>query len=697
MDAPPGPADVPVAALDGTLGPDARAWVERTLASFTLEALAAQLVVEWIPGSYVSPTSPEFEPLRSWVAEERIGGVSPSIGSPLAYAARLNALQRAAEVPLLVASDFENGGPGMRLSGSYALPSMLPQGGGTAFPPTMAFGAIGDERFAYEYGRITAREARAVGVHMLFAPVLDVNSNPDNPVISTRSFGADPDLVARLGAAFIRGARDGGALTTGKHFPGHGDTSVDSHVGIPVVEADRVRLDTLELVPFRRAIEEGVDGIMTAHVQLPRVLGPGAPPATLADGILTDLLRRDLGFDGLVLTDALTMRAITDLYGIEEASVRSVEAGADVILAPRAVPEVVDAVVEAVRSGRLTRARLEASARRILELKARLRLHEGRAVSLEAVEAVVGSGPHLAFADSAATRSITLVRDTARLLPLPRPGVVAAAASGTGGAAMAGLADAAAVGGAAAADPLVHLRFAPSTWLWAGRELDPGLHARVPGVRTVALDERSDSLAWAAAAAVLDAARAEGGRLLVTAYVPPAAGSGPDALPEELRRLVAEHADPDRTVLVSLGNPYLLAALPHVGTYLVAWGDREVSQRAVLAALFGEEAIGGRLPVPLPPYPIGHGLERPRTAERLVVRGVDDPLVAAGIAAGEAGAPMDALAVADAAAVGMDAALTLRLDSLARAAVTDSVASGITLAVGRHGRLVHLAGYGELA
>src|SRR5690606_7969930 len=384
---------------------EGRAWVERTLASFTLEALAAQLVVEWIPGSYVSPTSPEFEPLRSWVAEERIGGVSPSIGSPLAYAARLNALQRAAEVPRLVASDFENGGPGMRLSGSYALPSMLPQGGGTAFPPTMAFGAIGEERFAYEYGRITAREARAVGVHMLFAPVLDVNSNPDNPVISTRSFGADPDLVARLGAAFIRGARDGGALTTGKHFPGHGDTSVDSHVGIPVVEADRVRLDTLELVPFRRAIEEGVDGIMTAHVQLPRVLGPCAPPATLADGILTDLLRRDLGFDGLVLTDALTMRAITDLYGIEEASVRSVEAGADVILAPRAVPEVVDAVVEAVRSGRLTRARLEASARRILELKARLRLHEGRAVSLEAVEAVVGSGPHLAFADSASSRS----------------------------------------------------------------------------------------------------------------------------------------------------------------------------------------------------------------------------------------------------------------------------------------------------
>src|SRR5690606_11657272 len=326
---------------------EGRAWVERTLAGMTLETLAAQLVVEWIPGGYAAPTSPAFDPLRSWVADHGIGGVSPSIGSPLAYAAKLNELQRLAPVPLLVASDFENGGPGMRLSGSYALPSMLPQGGGTAFPPTMAFGAIGEEHFAYEYGRITAREARATGVHMLFAPVLDVNSNPDNPVISTRSFGADPELVARLGAAFIRGARDGGALTTGKHFPGHGDTSVDSHLGIPVIEADRARLDTLELVPFERALAEGVDGIMTAHVQLPRVLGPGSPPATLADGLLTGLLREELGFDGLVLTDALTMRAILDLYGIREASVRSVEAGADVILAPRAVPEVVAAMVDA--------------------------------------------------------------------------------------------------------------------------------------------------------------------------------------------------------------------------------------------------------------------------------------------------------------------------------------------------------------
>ncbi len=669
--------------------------MERTLEGLTLERLAAQLVIEWIPGGYAAPSSPDFEPLRSWVGDQGIGGVSPSIGTPHAYAAKLNALQEIADVPLLVASDFENGGPGMRLSGTYALPSLLPQGGGTAFPPTMAFGAVGDESFAFEYGRITAREARAAGVHLLFAPVLDVNSNPDNPVISTRSFGADPHAVARLGAAFIQGAREGGALTTAKHFPGHGDTSVDSHLGLPVIAADRARLDSVELVPFVRAIEEDVDGVMTAHVQLPGILGPGSEPATLAEPLLTGLLREGLGFDGLVLTDALTMRAITDMYGIEEASIRSVEAGADIILAPRAVPEVVAAVVAAVREGRLERARLEASARRVLELKARLGLHRSRTVSLDRVDEVVGIGAHLAFADSVATRSMTLVRDDLGLLPLEAGGSgatggpIATNAPGVGGGPGAG-------GGPLA--PLVHVRYAPSTWLWAGAAFSPGLRERAPGVVQIALDERSDSAAYAAAAGVLTDA-GDGATVLVTAYVPPSAGSGREALPEAFRALLADHADPARTMLVSLGNPYIVSALPDVGTYLVGWGDREVSQRAALAALFGEEAIGGRLPIPLPPaYPIGHGLYRDKVADRVAVRVVDDPLVAAGIAAGgRTGAAGVLTREADPAAVGMDPAVQTRVDAIVHAALADSAASGAAVAVGRHGRLVLLRGYGELA
>lgn len=662
----PAPAGAPgLAPLDGA----ARRWVDGTLASLSLRDRVAQLVVEWMPGGYVSPSAPDFEPLRVWVEEDHIGGVSPSIGLPHSYVAKINALQERARIPLLVGADFENGGPGMRINGAYALPSLLPQGGGTAFPPTMAFGAIGDERFAYEYGRITAVEARAVGVHLLFAPVLDVNSNPDNPVIATRSFGADPDLVGRLGAAFIRGARDGGALTTAKHFPGHGDTSVDSHVGLPVVEGDRARLDTLELAPFRRAIAEGVDAVMTAHVQMPGLLGPGSPPATLAPEILTGLLRADLGFDGLLLTDALTMGAITDGYGIGEASVRALEAGADVLLSPKDVPLAIDAVVAAVESGRVSAERVDASVRRILEAKARMGLHRQRATSLEAVDDVVGSGAHLAFADSAASRSITLPRDRDGLVPVR----------------------------AEAAGQVVHVRYAPSTWLWAGRAFAAGLSERLAAVRTVNLDERSDSLAWAAAAAAVSGAD----RVLVSAYVSASAGSGPDAVPAPLRSLVASSVEARPTVLISFGNPYLLAAFPTVGSYLVAWGDREVSQRAALEAVFGEEAIGGRLPIPLPPHHrIGEGLDRAKVADFVPRVAVEDPLVAAGIRTREergGGASGAAQTVADPASVGMDPARLARIDAIVRDALADSAASAMVVAVGRHGRLVKLHAAGELA
>ena len=651
-----------------TLDDDARAWVDATLERLSLEELVGQLVIEWIPGGYVAPSSPAFEPLRRWVEDDRIGGVSPSIGTPHAYAAKLNALQALADVPLLVSADFENGGPGMRINGSFALPSMLPQGGGTDFPPTMAFGAIGDERFAYEYGRITAVEARALGVHLLFAPVLDINSNPDNPVIATRSFGGDVELVSRLGAAFVRGARDGGAYTTGKHFPGHGDTGVDTHVGLAVIEADRARLEAFELVPFARAIDAGVDAIMTAHVQVPEVLGVGAPPATLSPEFLTGLVRDDMGFDGVLFTDALTMRAITDMYGIGEAAVRSVEAGADVILSPKDVPAAIGTVVAAVESGRLTRARIEASARRLLELKARLGLHQNRYVPIERVDEVVGQGAHVAFADSAATRSITLVRDERRLVPMD----------------------------AASLAPTLHIRWAPSTRLWANRAFATGLVERVADVDEVLLDERSDSAAYAMASEALE--RAD--RVIVSAYLSASAGSGADALPGSFRALVRESIERRPTVLISFGNPYLLSAVPEVGSYLLAWGDRDVSQRAALAALFGEEAISGRLPIPLPPFhPFGHGLDRAKVADRTLIASVEDPLVAAGIVGrGDRAAPYGSeQRVADPARVGMSAEGLERVDSIIRAAIADSAASGAALAIGRHGRLVALEGFGELA
>jgi hypothetical protein len=263
------------------LDPEGRRWVDTTLASLSLHEKAGQLLNIWMDGGYASSTDPEFRRIVGLVEEHGLGGVTVSIGLPYSYAAKLNALQARARVPLLVTADFE-AGPGTRLGAVWAIPWMIPMGGGTEFPPAMGFGAIGDESYAYELGRVTAREARALGVHLNFAPVLDVNSNPANPIINTRSYGEDPQMVARLGVAYIRGMRDGGLMSTAKHFPGHGDTRTDSHLELPVVDADRTRLDTLELIPFRRAIEAGVDAVMTAHLSVPAVVEPDAPPATLS-------------------------------------------------------------------------------------------------------------------------------------------------------------------------------------------------------------------------------------------------------------------------------------------------------------------------------------------------------------------------------------------------------------------------------
>jgi beta-N-acetylhexosaminidase len=568
------------------LDAEARDWVEETLASLTPREKAGQLVNVWVLGDYISTASAEFEALDSLIGGEGIGGITISVGLPHEYAAKLNALQRRARVPLLITSDFESGGPGTRLAGIYSLPHMLSMGGGTMFPPTMAFGAIGDERFAYELGRITGREARAVGVHVTFAPVLDVNSNPENPIINTRSFGEDPELVADLGAAFIRGAQASGLMATAKHYPGHGDTRADSHLELPAIDATRERLDTLELVPFKRAVETGVDAVMTAHIATPRILGAEGPPATLSSYFLSGLLRDEYGFAGLIFTDALRMRAIVDGYGVGEAAVLAIAAGADVILAPADVRASIDALVDALESGRLSESRLDQSVRRLLEVKARAGLHRGRLVDPEALIEIVGRREHLAFADSAAQRSITLPRDDGGIVPLDTS----------------------------------EIRRVLSV-VYARRE-DPAAGRTFNRIMAAALDTLGEAWVFEGTdPAAYDSlfARADSFDLvLVSAYVSPSAGAGTVAVSEPFARFVETLIAAEQPLAVlSFGSPYLLTAFPDVGAYLIAWGGREVSQRAAARALLGEAAINGRLPISLPPFHrAGAGLERAPRAER---------------------------------------------------------------------------------
>ncbi len=658
--------------LDGR----ASTWVDETLASLSLRERIAQLVVPWIPGAYASSSDASFRTLERWVAEEGIGGVVISIGSPHSYASLLNRLQNAARVPLLVTADFENGGPGMRVNHSYALPTLLPQGGGTSFPPTMAFGAIGDPAFAHEYGRITAVEARALGVHLNFAPVLDVNSNPDNPIINTRAFGEDPEAVARLGTAYIEGARAGGVLTTAKHFPGHGDTRTDSHIELPVVTADKERLDVMELVPFRQAVDAGVDAVMTAHVAVPAILGDDVP-ATLSPYFLTGLLREEMEFDGLIFTDALRMGAISRGYGAGEAAVLALEAGSDVLLAPEDVVEAIDAVEVAVRTGRVARERIDRSVRRLLAAKARVGLHDRRTVDLTAVAELAGSGDHLVFADLAAERSVTLVRDRDGLVPLP----------------------------AAARGRVVSVTYARDQDLVAGREFDRVAAHFVDALLTRRLDEGSDPAAYQS----VRAAAQNADLVLLNVYVPPFAGAGSVAVPDALREMVRELSGRGAVVVSSFGNPYSLSAFEDLGSYLIAWGSHEVSQRAGAFALMGAAEISGTLPISIPPdHAAGDGLRREALPEAATVREslmavpswVVQPLefVTAARAADEGQEAQGQISPleGDPAAAGMSEAVLQALDRRILEAIADSASPGAALAVVRHGQLVRLRGYGRL-
>ena len=554
-----------------------REWVESTLRALSPRERIAQLVMPWVGGEYAAEGSPEFEQVRRWVEDDKVGGLVLSIGSPLSYAVKLNALQQRADVPLLIASDMENG-PGMRLGNSYAFPSLLPQGGGTVFPPVMAIGATRSSELAFELGRILGLEARAVGVHLAFGPVLDVNSNPLNPVINTRSFGENPALVSALASAYIRGARSTGLMTTAKHFPGHGDTRDDSHILLPTIDADRARLDSVELAPFRAATAEGIDAVMTAHIAVVGVEGADAAPATLSRNFMTDVLRTDIGFRGLVVTDAMTMGGISRRYGAREPLVLAIEAGADVLLMPRSVTDAIDVVAGAVASGRITQDRIDRSARRILEMKVKAGLHRGRLVNVSEIPRVVNVPRHASAAAEVARRSIVLARDSAGAVPLR-----------------------------AAPLRILSVTFAEATDQIAGRVFDPALRDGGHSVTSVRVDNRTTPAEYRNIAA-----RDSVDVVLVSVYVSPREYAGTVGAEPAFARFVQELSRSKRQVVaVSFGSPYLLSFFPGVPAYMLAWGGAPVSQLAAANGLLGRAAITGKLPVSIPSqHRYGDGIAR---------------------------------------------------------------------------------------
>ncbi|MDQ3949575.1 MAG: glycoside hydrolase family 3 protein [Gemmatimonadota bacterium] len=565
-------------------------WADSVLGTLSLRDKAAQMVWPWVLADYQAYDSPAWQRLNDLIARHHVGGIIISVGSPTEMASKINGLQYLSPTPLLVSADFE-AGAGFRARGGYFVPNAIDLGGATLFPQNMAFGAARDEALAYDLGKVTALEARALGVHIAFAPVLDVNNNPANPVIGVRSFSEDPQLVARLGAAVVRGMQENGIVATAKHFPGHGDTEVNSHLGLPVVPVSCERLDRVELFPFGAAIRAGVGMVMTAHMALPAVTGDSTP-ATLSPVVMRDLLRRDLGFRGILTTDAMDMQGVllATMGGLAEASKRAVEAGNDVLLMPTDIPTTIDAVVAGVREGRFTEARVDSSVRRLLELKERLGLHQSRYVDIDKVRSVVGDAEHLALAQRAAERGITLVKDVPRTIPLqltPRHNV---AADGSG------------------RTDLLAVTVARRADLGAGRDFNAELRTRYPRMREIFVDADDPDVDYERVLRTSDLAEVTVvGSYSLAGFDVQRTNTAPRAFVEFIRDLQRR---PTRTIVVAFGNPYLLREIPDVPTYMIAWSGFPVSQRAAARALLGTASITGRLPIAIPPVAaMGAGIQ----------------------------------------------------------------------------------------
>ncbi len=571
-------------------------WADKTLSKLTVEEKIGQLFMVWCRASFLNVESPEYLQFREAMDKYHVGSFAMTVhvdgpfllrSEPYEAAELLNRLQHDSKLPLLIAADFERG-VSARLMGS------------TNFPSAMAFGADGKMDDAEMFGRITAEEARAVGVHWNFFPDADVNSNPANPIINTRSFGEDPQQVGDLVTAYIKGAHEGGMLTTVKHFPGHGDTATDSHLGVASVNGDRAHLDSIELPPFKQAIAAGVDSVMVAHVTVPALDSDPNHVATISTAVVSDLLEKQLGFKGLIVTDALDMAGLTHLFAkdIGRAAVEAFKAGNDLLIIPADLGASYNAMLKAVQSGEISQERLDRSVRKLLNMKASLGLNEARMVNLDTVASSVGKPENMAFGQQVADSAITLVRDNGKLLPLKSKGTVKGALPYTTK--------------EETHNTAVAVLFSEDVRTESGRAFGREFRSRIPDARVFYVDPR---IAAGMSDDILKAVD-EAQTVVAAVYVIPTAGkvgnsmAMADATGTLLQQLL-DHAAA-KTAMVAVGNPYLASDFPKIENYMCTFSNATVSEVGAVKALFGEIPIRGHLPVTIPNIAQrGAGIDRP--------------------------------------------------------------------------------------
>jgi beta-N-acetylhexosaminidase len=571
-------------------------WADKELRRMSLDEKVGQLISVGINATFLNQDSEAFKTLRHHIEDNHVGGIILFRGPVYESVFLVNRMQSLARYPLLISADLE-AGAGMRFDDTVNLPW------------NMAVGATDNPEYARRQGALTAREARALGVQQIYAPVADVNNNAANPVINVRSYGEDPVAVGRFVGAFVEGAQQSGVIATAKHFPGHGDTATDSHRGLPQIDVNRDRLNAVELVPFRAAILAGVGSVMTGHIAIPQVdpttvtplprdlrvkptdtddggevvVEKGTMPTTLSP-VMNNLLRRELNFQGLIVTDAMSMSGLTLYFTQEEASVRALEAGADLLLKPADVDAAFRGVRDAVKQGRLKEQRIDESARRVLAAKYDLGLVSQRVTALDTLDTNVAGKEAVELAREIADHAITLVRNDERLVPI----TVKSDAR------------------------IFNLAITNGDdRLWVTNTFTAAMERAGRKLETVVLDERSSEAEVRKAVEKAD----EADLVIASLYGRVRSGQARSVgLPEPGEKALATLIKKKAPVVgISFGNPYLLQSFPQLKTYLVAYGDMPSLQHATVRALLGQIDITGKLPISLPGlYPRGTGIQLKR-------------------------------------------------------------------------------------
>ena len=544
-------------------------WIEDTIADLSLHEKCAQLVMPWVLGNFMSADSAEYKRLIKLVKDLKVGGLIFFSGDILNQAMLTNKMQALADIPLLVAADFERG-LGMRLKD------------GLEFPYAMALAATGDLTLAFKLGKAIAEEARAIGVHQNYAPVADINNHPENPIINIRAFSEDKKIASDFCSAFIKGTTSARVLTTAKHFPGHGNTHIDSHLAMPVINGKKKYLLENELVPFEASIKAGVHSVMVGHLGVPGLEKSSKVTATLSKNVITNLLKKELRFDGLVVTDAMNMDSVTKNFSAAEAAVMAFKAGNDLILFPPDEEIAINAIHSAVERKEIKEVRINESVRKLLSAKRWLQIEENRYPILSEIPKTVGSKKHFALAKTIAEKSITMVKNENSVIPIDKS--------------------------------KYETIFCITITEGFGNESEELFQSLIQekfpeSMRALVHEQTNDDYYEE----ILQSAK-KADLIALPSFIKVKAYQGTVSLSKKHETFIHKLLNMKvPTVLISFGNPYLLSLFPKLNAYLCAYGDTKVSQQAMIKAIVGEIDIQGKLPISIPgtEFKVGHGINQP--------------------------------------------------------------------------------------